>query len=519
MDKELRILILEDVPTDAELMEQELHKAGMAFISKRVETREDFFEAIKDSAPDLILADCFLPSFDGLSALAIAQEQCPDVPFIFVTGAIGEDFAIETFKRGGTDYVLKQRLPRLVPAVSRALREAEERVQRKRTEEALWASAREWRTTFDAINDVVILMDLEGKILRCNKAMVKLLKKQFSEIIDHNCCELIHGAPEPITGCPLVRMRETHRRESLNMPAGVRWFNVTVDPLFDQNERIIGAVHIMSDITESKRAEEALKKTMGDLERSNRELEQFAYVASHDLQEPLRMVASYTQLLAKRYQDKLDADANEFIGYAVDGANRMQKMINDLLSYSRVGTRDKPFEAVDCTAIFSQSLNNLEMAIEEAGAMITHDPLPTVMGDESQLVQLFQNLIDNAIKFRGKETPHIHISATHESRKTMDDGRETIDQLRTARLSSPKSQLSELKEGWVFSVRDKGIGIDPQDKERIFTIFQRLHGRDYSGTGIGLSICKRIIERHGGRIWVESEPEKGSTFYFTIPDR
>jgi len=259
MDKELRILILEDVPTDAELMEQELHKAGMAFISKRVETREDFFEAIKDSAPDLILADCFLPSFDGLSALAIAQEQCPDVPFIFVTGAIGEDFAIETFKRGGTDYVLKQRLPRLVPAVSRALREAEERVQRKRTEEALWASAREWRTTFDAINDVVILMDLERKIIRCNKAMVKLLKKQFSEIINHNCCELIHGAPEPITGCPLVRMRETHRRESLNMPAGVRWFNVTVDPLFDQNERIIGAVHIMSDITDLKWMEEELR--------------------------------------------------------------------------------------------------------------------------------------------------------------------------------------------------------------------------------------------------------------------
>lgn len=259
MDKELRILILEDVPTDAELMEQELHKAGMAFISKRVETREDFFEAIKDSAPDLILADCFLPSFDGLSALAIAQEQCPDVPFIFVTGAIGEDFAIETFKRGGTDYVLKQRLPRLVPAVSRALREAEERVQRKRTEEALWAAAREWRTTFDAINDVVILMDLERKIIRCNKAMVKLLKKQFSEIINHNCCELIHGAPEPITGCPLVRMRETHRRESLNMPAGVRWFNVTVDPLFDQNERIIGAVHIMSDITDLKWMEEELR--------------------------------------------------------------------------------------------------------------------------------------------------------------------------------------------------------------------------------------------------------------------
>ncbi len=231
----------------------------MAFTSKRVETREDFLRSIKDFGPNLILADCLLPSFDGLSALAIAQEKCPDVPFIFVSGAVGEDFAVETFKRGGTDYVLKQRLPRLVPAVNRALREAEERIQRKRTEEALITAAREWRTTFDGINDVVTLMDVGRKILRCNKAMVSLLGKPFSEIINHNCCELIHGVAEPIAECPFVHMRETHRRESLILQMGKRWFNFAVDPLVDQDGRIIGAVHIMSDITERKWMEEELR--------------------------------------------------------------------------------------------------------------------------------------------------------------------------------------------------------------------------------------------------------------------
>ena len=238
--------------------------------------------------------------------------------------------------------------------------------------------------------------------------------------------------------------------------------------------------HLSLELEERRRAQQ-------ELARSNAELEQFAYVASHDLQEPLRMVASFTQLLARRYQGKLDADADEFIGFAVDGSTRMQRLLNDLLAYSRVGTRSKPFDAIDCNSVLNDALTNLKPAIEDNGALITHEPLPIVRGDEVQLIQLFQNLIGNAVKFHGQEPPQVHISAKLQDRD------------------------------WVFAVRDNGIGIAPEQQERIFLIFQRLHHRsEYPGTGIGLALCKRIVERHGGRIWVESEVGKGSTFFFTI---
>jgi len=244
-----------------------------------------------------------------------------------------------------------------------------------------------------------------------------------------------------------------------------------------------------------QRAEESLARRTQELERSNRELEQFAYVASHDLQEPLRMVSSYTQLIARRYRGQLDADADEFIAFAVDGANHMQQLINDLLAYSRVSTRGQPFAATDCHAVLGQVRANLSAAIQESGALVTNDELPTVMADEAQLVQLFQNLIGNAIKFHTPgEPPRVHISA----KKT--------------------SEVFETSEVWTFAVRDNGIGIDPQYHERIFVIFQRLHAREeYPGTGIGLAICQRIVERHDGRMWVESELGESATFYFTLP--
>ncbi|MGA7951951.1 MAG: PAS domain-containing protein [Gloeobacterales cyanobacterium] len=243
-------------------------------------------------------------------------------------------------------------------------------------------------------------------------------------------------------------------------------------------------------LTQAQLLEQEIKQRQ-ELARSNSDLQQFAYVASHDLQEPLRMVASYLQLLERRYKDRLDADAHEFIQYAVDGAGRMQTLINDLLAYSRVGTQGKPFKLTDYGEVLKRALLQLKITIEETGAVITHDaPLPQVMADEGQLTQVLQNLLGNAIKFRGEQVPHIHLGA------------------------------KQIEGEWVFSVKDQGIGMDPQYKDRIFLIFQRLHNRaEYRGTGIGLAICKRIVERHGGRIWVESELNQGSTFYFTIPDR
>jgi len=242
------------------------------------------------------------------------------------------------------------------------------------------------------------------------------------------------------------------------------------------------------DISVRKKAQAQLLQKVEELNRSNEELGQFAYVASHDLQEPLRMVASYTQLLSKRYKGKLDADADEFIAFAVDGANRMQRLIQDLLTYSRVGTKGNELRDTSSEDALEQALRNLRGAIEGSGAQVAHDPLPAVLADEMQLVQLFQNLVGNAIKYQSPGVPRVHISA--------------------ARNGGQK---------WIFSVQDNGLGIDPQYFERIFGMFQRLHRREeFAGTGIGLAICKKIVERHGGSISVESQPGHGSTFRFAL---
>jgi signal transduction histidine kinase len=245
-----------------------------------------------------------------------------------------------------------------------------------------------------------------------------------------------------------------------------------------------------NEIEERRQAEAKLLLRSQELTRSNTELEQFAYVASHDLQEPLRMVASYVQLIEKRYQDKLDSDGREFIEFAVDGAKRMRVLIEDLLAYSRITTRAKPFQSTDFEEVLETVTDNLQMVIRESGAQITHSPLPTVSGDVTQLTQLFQNLLSNAIKFRRDTTPEVHIHA------------------------EPQEDC------WLISVQDNGIGIETQHLDRIFLLFQRLHGRGaYPGTGLGLAICRKIVERHGGTIWVESETGSGSKFSFTIPKK
>ncbi len=369
--------------------------------------------------------------------------------------------------------------------------------ERKRAEEALRESEIKFRSITQSATDAIISADSDDNIISWNKGAQTIFGYTEEEALGKS-----------VTIIMPKRYQDDHKKglERVNSTGETRIIGKTVElvgmrkdgsefPLElslstwkTEKRRLYSG--IIRDVTERKQAEEKLKQTLAELERSNKELEQFAYVASHDLQEPLRMVISFTQLLEKRYKGKLDKDADEFIGYVVDGAARMQEMINDLLAYSRVGTRGKPFEPINCEAIFSQAVINLKVAIEEHKAIVTHDPLPVVMADASQIVQLLQNLIGNGIKFHGEEKPRVHVSARQ-------GGNELI-----------------------FSVKDNGIGIAPESFDHLFQIFQRLHSRkDYPGTGIGLAICKKIVERHGGRIWIESEPGKGSTFYFTIPAR
>ena len=283
----------------------------------------------------------------------------------------------------------------------------------------------------------------------------------------------------------IVKLEKTHQELQTTQEASL---NIMED--LDRQGKELSTLNeqLQREITQRKKVEKELERYAKELKRSNQELEQFAYVASHDLQEPLRMIVSYLQLLSRRYQGKLDSDADEFIGYAVDGGRRLQNMISDLLILSRVGTRGKEFASTNCENVLKEVLASLQILIEETKATITHDSLPTVMADVTQLAQLLQNLIANAIKYRGENSPLIHLGV--------------------------QSQNNE----WLFSVKDNGIGFDPKYSERIFGIFQRLHTREeYAGTGIGLAVCQRIVQRHGGRIWVKSELGKGSTFYFTIP--
>jgi signal transduction histidine kinase len=356
----LRVLLVEDNPSDVELVLFALRKNGFDVSSDVIQTVEEFASRVQATAYDVILADYNLPQWRGTEALDILRRENLDVPLIVVTGYLGEEKAVECIKQGATDCVLKDHLARLPLAVARALEEKRLRLQRRQSGE--------------------------------------------------------------------------------------------------------------------------------ELARSNAELEQFAYVASHDLQEPLRMVANYTQLLAERYRGQLDEQADKYIGYAVDGAIRMQALIHDLLKFSQLGKQEIEPRPADCRAVVAQAVKNLQAAVQESGAVVNWNGLPVVMADPSQLTQVFQNLIANAIKFHGAEPPVIQIDAEKKDHE------------------------------WVLTVSDNGIGIPAESWKDIFVIFRRLHTRaEYAGNGLGLAICKKIIERYGGKLWIEAQAEPGSRFKFTLP--
>jgi PAS domain S-box-containing protein len=367
---------------------------------------------------------------------------------------------------------------------------------RKAAETHLAHMEARYRGLLEAAPDAMLVVDRSGEIVLINaqaeirfgyradellgRAVTDLIPDGFAErlVADSLRSADVALAQQMGTGIELVG----RRKDGGEFP-----IEIMLSPLDSVDGVLVTAA--IRDITVRKAAEAELLEKVEALHLSNQELEQFAYAASHDLQEPLRMISSYTQLLARRYAGRLDSDADEFIAFAVDGANRMQRLIQDLLAYSRVGTQGREPQPTSSEEALRQALLNLRGAIEESGAVVSFDALPTVMADETQLVQLFQNLVGNGIKYRGPETPLVTLSAVRDA-----DGR------------------------WAISVADNGLGIEPQYFERIFGMFQRLHGRDeFAGTGVGLAIARKIVERHGGSIGVASEPGHGSTFTFTLP--
>jgi len=352
---------------------------------------------------------------------------------------------------------------------------------RKQAEEVL----RQQAEIIDQVHDAVIVTDLAGVVASWNKGAERLFGYTAAEMVGYSVLRLFPEELQPQFPALVETLLERGRHEleiRQRRKSGEDCYShISVSLRRDPQGAPIGMIGYAIDITARKQAEIAVQ-------RINDELQQFAYIVSHDLTEPLRTMNRFVQLLASRYQGKLDATADEYIAFITDGAQRMQQMLADLLTYTRVGGQAMTRAAVDCNALLDRVCNDLQIAIQESGARITHDPLPTVRADATRLGQVFQNLIGNALKFRGAAPPRIHVSAQREGRR------------------------------WRFAVRDNGIGVDPKQAERIFQVFQRLHSREYQGTGIGLAICKKIIERHGGRIWVESTPEEGATFYFTISD-
>jgi len=381
-----------------------------------------------------------------------------------------------------------EELKREVEALRKSLKEEEDRHSRTLSD------LREARENLGALLEGVpasaFLMDRDGTIIAANTITAVRLGRRVDEIVNRCAYDLLsedivaerkaHVENVVMTGEPEVF--EDRR-------TGISILN-HLFPVKDGSGLTTRVAVISVDVSDRKESEQKLKDAIEDLEHSNLELERFAYVASHDLQEPLRVISSYAQLLARRYMGKLDGDADDFINIIVDATKRMKSLINDLLEFSRVGTRGKAFERVDSLAVLNKVLSMLDAAIVESGAVISCGSLPAVWADDIQLSQVFQNLISNAIKFRSERSPEISISA-------------------------------EKREGsWVFSVKDNGIGIEKAYFDKIFIIFQRLHtSREYPGTGIGLALAQKIVERHGGRIWVESEPGKGSVFNFSIPAR
>ena len=478
----MRILYAEDNPVFQTMLRRQLTSWG--YDVDLVGDGDLALQHLKDeNPPHLAILDWSMPGLDGVEVCkrirAIPRPYY--IYLILITAHDGKENLLAGLEAGADDYLTK-------PVDLHQLR------LRLRAAERVLECEERFRILFEEAPVAYHEIDRNGIIVRVNRAECALLGYRPTELIGRPVWEFVASDRIEESRQAVLRKLEgdgelaSFERDYVCKNGKVLTVQIHENYIRDTPEHIIGIRSTLLDITDRKRQDKEIARHAAELARSNAELEQFAYVASHDLQEPLRMVASYTQLLGRRYKGKLDRDADEFIAFAVDGAHRMERLITDLLVLSRVGSRGGEFHPADANEVLSNSLLNLHSAITTSRAQVTCDSLPTTSVDALQLGQLFQNLIGNAIKFCNGAPPRVHVSA------------------------------EEREIEWEFSVSDCGIGIDPKYSESIFKIFQRLHtAKEYPGTGIGLAICRKIVDRHGGRIWFASEPGKGTTFYFTVP--
>jgi two-component system, sensor histidine kinase len=507
------ILIVDDRP-DGLLALEAVLSSGAYRVSKASSGHEALAK-LPDNEFAVILLDVQMPVLDGFQTARLIRENSKykETPIIFVT-AISADIAriYKGYESGAVDFLFKPVDPYILRAKvdffvdlfnknkqleyqSRKLREMELRDKERRMAELEVESLRRYANLADAIPEMLLKVHKDGNTEYFNQVWSRYTGLT-GELTGLDWQLVIH----PIDRKRLFFLWERHKRgqqHSFRLEARIRrsedgayrWHLINVTPE-EKNNEITGWIATAMDIHDRKIVEERLRLLAEDLDRSNKELEQFAYAASHDLKEPLHVVGGYAQLLNRRYQDRLDGNAKEFFQFMLEGISRMQTLIEGLLNYSLIGKKDDVFGPVDTSTCYRHALSNLQMMIQDAGAVVTSDRLPVVTGNEVQIIQLFQNLISNAIKFRGPNLPKIHVGV------------------------EPKDRC------WLFTVRDNGIGIKSEYFSRIFEIFRRLHSTlEYDGSGIGLATCKKIVERHRGSIWLDSEYGKGTTFYFKLPMR
>jgi PAS domain S-box-containing protein len=503
-----KILLVDDSPENLVSLEAALEGLGQELV-----LAQSGMQALRHLLEDdfaAILLDVKMPELDGFQTAELirARKRSRHTPILFLTGYKSDEHLFRGYDLGAVDFLFKPIVPEILRSkVSVFVELNYNNALLRRQTEVLSKAEQKFRSLLEAAPDAMAVVDREGKIVLVNAQVEKVFGYRRDELLGKAIEMLV---PERLRGLfkeSLVRSSGTGlelygvRKNRVEFP-----IEINLSPLDTEEGLLVTAA--IRDITERKKADQEIRELNALLEhrvaertaelvasnealrQSNDDLNQFAYAASHDLQEPLRLVALYSQMLQKKYGTRLDPQADQYISFIIDGAHRMESLLKDILAYSQVGSSGEgPAGPVACTDALNQVLLNLRAAVEQNGATVTWNGLPTIHAHPIRIVQLFQNLVSNAIKYRQQEPPRVHVDARRQPTQ------------------------------WLFSVQDNGIGIKPEYAQQIFGIFKRLHGNTYPGTGIGLAICQRIIESYGGRIWVESTPGKGSTFYFTLPHR